>query len=267
MNKVKQIALAVITAFSFNSGGKIVRDIHPEDTLAQIDRPTLLYQAHEHQLSHRGDISFSELSTLEEGEDYEIIKKKGRSPIVIIAPHGGVIEPGTDLLAESIAGSRYHFYGFVAHTQKCDKTRCRSLHITSTEYREPTLLSTLSDVDTAVSIHSYGSRAKDQEGESKENIIIGGKNVYLREQIAQSLRKAGFPVEVRIKGTFAGADPHNFVNLAKEGGVQIEISRKLMRCLYTMQSKDKELHPTKEAYTFIETMRGSIAQYEQVAQR
>ncbi len=42
--------------------------------------------------------------------DYRIRTRHGNSGIVLIAPHGGGIEPGTTEIAEAIAGKCHSFY-------------------------------------------------------------------------------------------------------------------------------------------------------------
>ena len=56
--------------------------------------------------------SFIELKDNEaEGKDYCIRFRKGKSGILVMAPHAGDIEPATGELADAIAGNEHSFYG------------------------------------------------------------------------------------------------------------------------------------------------------------
>jgi phage replication-related protein YjqB (UPF0714/DUF867 family) len=55
--------------------------------------------------------SFGELSDQEtEGQDYAIRTCLRNGPVLVMAPHGGKIEPGTTKVAEAIAGNDHSFY-------------------------------------------------------------------------------------------------------------------------------------------------------------
>ena len=57
--------------------------------------------------------SYENLSKAEVvGKDYRIRKRHGTSGILLMAPHGGGIEPGTTEIAEAIAGKCHSFYTF-----------------------------------------------------------------------------------------------------------------------------------------------------------
>ena len=48
------------------------------------------------------------------GVDYRIRVEDRGTPFVILAPHGGWIEPGTSEIAEALAGTDLSFYAFEA---------------------------------------------------------------------------------------------------------------------------------------------------------
>ena len=57
--------------------------------------------------------SFKELREREvEGRDYRIRINLKEGCVLVMAPHGGKIEPGTAEIAEAIAGHNYSFYSF-----------------------------------------------------------------------------------------------------------------------------------------------------------
>ena len=56
---------------------------------------------------------FFELKQKEQyGVDYVIQFRKGPSGVLVVAPHGGGIEPGTSDIADGIAGRKHSFYCF-----------------------------------------------------------------------------------------------------------------------------------------------------------
>ena len=66
-------------------------------------------------------------------DDYQIRAEDRGSAVIIIAPHGGTIEPETSLIAEAIAGSDYSYYLFEALKAGAHG----DFHITSHRFDEP----------------------------------------------------------------------------------------------------------------------------------
>ena len=79
--------------------------------------------------------SFGALALSEtEGKDFIVTCLRGaRDDIVILAPHGGKIEPGTSELARAVAGSDIALYLF----EGVKPSGNRALHVTSTNFDEP----------------------------------------------------------------------------------------------------------------------------------
>lgn len=139
------------------------------------------------------------------------------SPVVIIAPHGGHIEPTTSLVAEAIAAERYTLYCF----EGLKPGRARGdLHLTSAHFDEPRAVALLRRARMAVAIHGY------LENDADEPVLIGGLDTALTTLIARELA-AGFPAATSGH-RFPGRDPANICNRTARGaGVQIELSRTL----------------------------------------
>ncbi len=232
---------------------------------------TLFGQSFFRQLPKTGDIKSKDLNSLTEGKDYEIRIREGEYPILFFAPHGGLIEPGTELLASYLAGSphmgipRYYYYAFIAHTQICDKNgKCKSLHITSTKFREPRLLALMKKVNVAISIHTFGSLAKGENGEEEYRIIVGGLNEQLRDLIIQYLDWEHFHVELGVGKRFSGRHPENITNFPPLKGVQIEISRAEMRSLFYVKKYadgTEALEPQNNHFKFIGAVNRAIREY------
>ena len=82
--------------------------------------------------------SFNELAAHEiEGQHYQIHVIDRISSILILAPHGGHIEPGTLQIGKALADDCYSFYGFESLEKR---GRATSLHITSSRDRKSTRL-------------------------------------------------------------------------------------------------------------------------------
>jgi phage replication-related protein YjqB (UPF0714/DUF867 family) len=151
-----------------------------------------------------------------EGVDFRICRTIRPAPVAIIAPHGGGIEPGTSEIASAIARDRYCLYCFEG-LKRCSNL---DLHITSTNYDEPTCLDLLARCDVVVSLHGL-------DGEQK-HIDVGGRDFGLRDAICRSLEKLGFDAQVVERGAHAGVSPENICNRGRGGaGVQLEIARAL----------------------------------------
>ncbi len=160
--------------------------------------------------------SFKELAGREiEGQDYRIRIELRDPRVLIMAPHGGKIEPTTVEIAEAIAGTDYSFYSFQGL-----KTDSRTLHIESHLFDEPRALQAAQKADVIVTVHG-------QLNQKEEFVMVGGLNESLRSKIAAQLNAASFQTRPPTEGLM-GNDPMNICNRGKSGqGVQLEVSRKI----------------------------------------
>ena len=94
-------------------------------------------------MGHDKYTCFKDLAAAEKrGEDYDFeSRRKDASSVVVIAPHGGKIEPWTDKIADAIAGKDFSFYCFKA--LKSDR-----LHIKSHLFDEPTCENLVAAINT-----------------------------------------------------------------------------------------------------------------------
>ena len=161
-------------------------------------------------------ISFEELADHEtEGRDYRSRIELRDPRVLIMAPHGGKIEPTTVEIAEAIAGIDYSFYSFESL-----KTDSRMLHIESHLFDEPRALQAVQKADVVVTVHG-------QLNQKEEFVMVGGLNDNLRSEIAVQLEAASFQTRPPPEGLM-GSDPMNICNRGKlNQGVQLEISRKV----------------------------------------
>ena len=161
--------------------------------------------------------SFKELADCEvEGRDYRI-RIESRDPrVLILAPHGGRIEPATVEIAEAIAGTNYSFYAFEGLKRDGNNV----LHIESHLFDEPRALKAVEKADVVIAVHGQIDR---KDG----FIMVGGLDTHLRSEIERQLETSGFLTRLPAEGLM-GTDPQNICNRGKlRQGVQLEISRKV----------------------------------------
>jgi len=160
--------------------------------------------------------SFKELAEHEvEGQDYRIRIELRDPSVLVMAPHGGKIEPTTGEIAEAIAGTAYSSYVFEG--LKTDGNGV--LHIESHLFDEPRALKTVEKAEVVITVHG-------QIDQKEAFIMIGGLNENLRSRIKRQLEAAGFQARPPTEGLM-GTDPMNICNRGKsKQGIQLEVSRK-----------------------------------------
>jgi phage replication-related protein YjqB (UPF0714/DUF867 family) len=160
--------------------------------------------------------NFEELTQQEvEGKDFQIRFRLRDERVLVMAPHGGKIEPTTSLIAEAIAGENYSFYSFEGLKEEGNGP----LHIESHLFDEPQGLQAAQKADVVITVHG---QLDHEEG----FIMVGGLHVDLRSEIRRRLQAAGFQMRTPPEG-LQGIDPENICNRGRlKGGVQLEVSRK-----------------------------------------
>ncbi|MED3825624.1 poly-gamma-glutamate hydrolase family protein [Priestia flexa] len=159
---------------------------------------------------------FAELSKFERTEkDYRIRTQATSSELLVLAIHGGRIEQGTSEMAIAIAEKQNSYYLF----EGMKSAQNRKLHISSSHFDEPTLLSMLKEAEYVLSIHGYKET-------KKKHTLIGGLDEERKKWVYKALRDASFSAEIVGQDhLLSGTHKHNVVNKGKrEKGVQLEIS-------------------------------------------
>jgi len=158
--------------------------------------------------------SYAELARHEvQGRDYRIrASRRAHSPVLIVAPHGGMIEAGTSEIADSVAGSEYSVFSFEG--LKANGAN-RDLHVTSHQFDHPDCLGLAARSEVVLAVH--GCR-----GESL--IHVGGLDAELTARLSRHLRAAGFDVDAASE-KYPGRHPLNICNRgSREMGAQLEIT-------------------------------------------
>lgn len=160
--------------------------------------------------------SMSELLAREPDGHYQIeYRIVPGSRVLIASPHGGLIEKGTSLLSDFVAGDdfcRFDFQGIRP------RDNFSNLHVSSLNY-DSEILQRINDLaDITVTIHGFK-----RLGTGKLT-IVGGLDAEGRDQAVQCLNQAGFQA-VPARDLFSGLNPQNIVNRNRRGkGIQLEIS-------------------------------------------
>jgi phage replication-related protein YjqB (UPF0714/DUF867 family) len=84
------------------------------------------------------------------GIDFSIETQDRETALIIATPHGGGIEPGTSEVARAIAGTNYSYYLF----NGLKETGNQSLHITSSNFDEPSCRALLSSARIVIAVHA-----------------------------------------------------------------------------------------------------------------
>lgn len=179
-----------------------------------------------------------------EGEDYAILYRKADSPIAIMAPHGGGIEPGTIDIADALAGNIHTFYAF----KGIKRTGNKILHLTSNRFDEPLGLTVSQNAYIVVSIH--GCR------DPGDMVFVGGRNQHLKQKLVAALKAAGFEASISELPWLRGISPLNICNRCGSGrGVQLEISRGLREKMFDDIARRSLRKKTKVFYKFVNAIK------------
>ena len=183
--------------------------------------------------------NFQELQLHEqEGRDYRINASLHWHQVLIIAPHGGKIEPYTSQIAKWIAAKDFAWYSFEG-LKDLDNPR---LHITSHNFDEPTVLQALQEAHTVMTIHGL-------KNSIDEFLMIGGLDTTFGTELRVALQHKGFIVR-ESEQAYGGVHATNICNRGCTGkGVQLEISFALRKRIF----KDTECRSR-----FVETIRSVI---------
>jgi phage replication-related protein YjqB (UPF0714/DUF867 family) len=167
----------------------------------------------------RGPDTYKSYSALRlfqaEGRDFSRETYARGAAVTVLAPHGGDIEPGTDRVARALAGKDLNLYIFSGWLGRASGR----LHVTSTRFDDPEAVALSSAARLAVSVHGMAGRG--------EWACVGGRNAYAAGRAAYRLQAAGFEAETPC-ARLPGTSEKNLVNFASGGGVQLELTPRLL---------------------------------------
>jgi phage replication-related protein YjqB (UPF0714/DUF867 family) len=192
---------------------------------------------------------FNHLTTHEvAGVDYHIRTRRAGTTL-IIAPHGGGIEPGTSELAEAIAGADHSLYIFEGTKPQGNG----DLHITSAHFDETSCVAMLAHADVVLAIH----------GEERPDIavFIGGRDTERVTRVTASLTDHGFDVRAVDRPHLDGRAANNVCNRGRSGaGIQLEIAEGLRRTFFQQLSPRPRRQRTTAAFdSFVAAVREALS--------
>ena len=151
---------------------------------------------------------------------------------LLIAPHGGGIEPGTSEIMRAVVElGGWAWYEFAGYLRRGNK---EALHIASTEFNEPTLLALLPQTEVAATFH--GSDETD-----RPVVHVGGRWKFWRQATIEAINESFHAHGIRaIDATENGDTEHicglhgsNITNRGRRAeGIQMEFSREARNLLF-----------------------------------
>jgi phage replication-related protein YjqB (UPF0714/DUF867 family) len=178
---------------------------------------------------------------------FSITARDRGSSVVIAAPHGGAIEPGTSEIARAIAADDLSYYLFEGRKRAGNA----ALHITSSNFDEPECLKLLLSGVTVLTVHGEASK--------HEVVYLGGRDKTALERIRHSLADQSLTVCEHENPELQGTHPSNICNSARSGaGVQLELSLGLRRSFFASLNRSGRQNSTPRLAKFAAAIRGAL---------
>jgi phage replication-related protein YjqB (UPF0714/DUF867 family) len=164
---------------------------------------------------------------------------------IVLALHGGGIEPGTSEIALAVAG--YHPATFALATDCLGlhdlwifegllADQNSQLHVTSTNYNDPIALKLVQISRRCLSLHGLSGAP------GSADIQIGGRDTELSSIVLEELTAAGISAAIRGDANTNGSDPKNICNKTTiSAGVQLEMVATFRESLFAPGGNTREL--------------------------
>lgn len=165
-------------------------------------------------MTHDSYSSFRQLQVAEPAGSFRVIVRDRGSSVLVMAIHGGAIEPGTSEVARALVAHDLNLYLFEGLKSSSNST----LHITSHKFDEPRALELVARSDTILTVHGCMG--------TELATYIGGADVAALATIEKALHASGFTAARHGNPSLMGWDPSNICNRGRRrGGIQLEITR------------------------------------------
>jgi len=192
---------------------------------------------------------FAELDAAErEAVDFCVrVVRRENARTVVLAPHGGGIEPGTSEVASKIADDDLSLTIF----EGIKSTGNARLYIASTNFDEPRCLELVQAADHVVAIHG---------GRGEEPVtFLGGRDTRLGQHICVELERYGYNVRAHGTPELQGMAATNICNRGRRGaGVQLELSSGLRETFFESLTAAGRRKPTYELTKFAGLVRAGL---------
>ena len=171
---------------------------------------------------------------------------------IVMAIHGGGIEPGTSEIALAVAG--YHPDTLVASVDNLGlhdfwlfegllPSGNGKLHVTASHYDEPIATELVQNARRCISLHG----CSDTQANGK--IQIGGRDLELRDIVLEELTIAGIPAEITTNQMLGGDLPDNIANKTKIlGCVQLEMGTSYRSSLFGTNTQPQRKKTTNTQF-------------------
>jgi len=171
---------------------------------------------------------------------------------IVMAIHGGGIEPGTSEIALAVAG--YHPDTLVASVDDLGlhdfwlfegllPSGNGKLHVTASHYNDPIATELVQNARRCISLHG----CSDTQANGK--IQIGGCDIELRDIVLEELTIAGIPAEITTNQMLGGDLPDNIANKTKIlGCVQLEMGTSYRSSLFGTNTQPQRKKTTNTQF-------------------
>ncbi|MGB8006527.1 MAG: poly-gamma-glutamate hydrolase family protein [Terriglobales bacterium] len=179
------------------------------------------------------------------GHEFRIVvgNRENLRHCLLVAPHGGGIEPMTSQITVAIAGvSCRAYYLFEGLLQR---RNWGMLHMDSTTFDEPEFVALVQEADYVITFHGA-------ERDRTRTIYVGGLHEEGRRLVIEALKgdlnEYGITAVDATRSadaqTIAGVNPHNLTNRGRMGqGVQLEFSRGARLVFFPGESRTHRQRP------------------------
>jgi phage replication-related protein YjqB (UPF0714/DUF867 family) len=186
---------------------------------------------------------------------------------VVVALHGGGIEPGTSELCLAVAG--YHPAGGATGGAVYDywmfeglrSSGNAGLHVTSSHCDDPVALATVAGSRRAVSLHGC-SPAQAGLPDTTAAVLVGGRDTGLKAALIEAYLAVGVQaIDAAGVPALNGDDPANLVNRTLRGaGAQLELTTPLRTRMFGVNTRAGRGSSTLPAFwTFVDATRRALA--------
>lgn len=171
---------------------------------------------------------------------------------IVMAIHGGGIEPGTSEIALAVAG--YHPDTLVTSIDDLGlhdfwlfegllPSGNGKLHVTASHYDEPIATELVQNARRCISLHG----CSDTQANGK--IQIGGLDLELGDIVLEELTIAGIPAEITTNEKLGGDLPNNIANKTKIlGCVQLEMGTSYRSSLFGTNTQPQRKKTTNTQF-------------------
>lgn len=194
-----------------------------------------------------GNDTYQDMRSLLEKEpagNYEIILEDRKSPVLVVAPHGGKIEPRTGNIAKAIAGEEFNYFEFAG---KMETGNYQRLHVKSVSYNPPTLDPLLKNSGYSLSVHGVTGEVP--------LTYVGGLDEENVQKVVAALKAAGFTA-MPSPDQYNGSNKSNFINKnLRQKGIQLEISTAQRYALFDTKTDRK---PNEQFNKYTQALRSVL---------